>query len=155
MGGAGRGGGRAHEADSKQVNETHSEQTNQKGKGKAMSIVMLVNLKGGVAKTTTAVAVAECLASDNYRVLLIDADHQCMAGELLLGEGGQVKAEQSKRNLFNLFMDTMFIDADLTAEEFEKRVTARRRTSAAAWRNSRFFHVRYVWTRLRTRYASV
>ena len=49
-----------------------------------MSILLFVNLKGGVAKTTNAVAVAECLADSGYRTLLIDADHQCMSGELLL-----------------------------------------------------------------------
>ena len=41
-----------------------------------MPIVLLVNLKGGVAKTTNAVAIAECLASEGHRTLLIDADHQ-------------------------------------------------------------------------------
>ncbi len=51
-----------------------------------MSIMLFVNLKGGVAKTANAVAVAECLAESGYRTLLIDADHQCMAGELLIGE---------------------------------------------------------------------
>jgi chromosome partitioning protein len=88
-----------------------------------MSIVMSVNLKGGVAKTTTSVAVVECLAASGYRTLLIDADHQCMAGELLLGEDRQVKADQNKRNLYCLFMDTMFNETDLTPEEFEKCIT--------------------------------
>ncbi len=46
----------------------------------------MVNLKGGVAKTTNAVAVAECLADAGHKVLVIDADHQCMASELLIGE---------------------------------------------------------------------
>ena len=88
-----------------------------------MAIVMSVNLKGGVAKTTTAVAIAECLASESYRTLLIDGDHQCMAGELLLGEDRQVKAEDNKRNLHCLFMDMMFNEADLTPDEFDKRIT--------------------------------
>lgn len=39
-----------------------------------MSIVLFVNLKDGVAKTTN--AVAECLADSGYRMLLIDVDHQ-------------------------------------------------------------------------------
>lgn len=38
-----------------------------------MSILLFVNLKGGVSKTTNAVAVAECLADQGYRTLLIDA----------------------------------------------------------------------------------
>jgi chromosome partitioning protein len=63
---------------------------------------MLINLKGGVAKTTSAVAIAECLASAGHRTLLIDADHQCMAGELLLGENGQATAERRKQTLHDL-----------------------------------------------------
>ena len=42
-----------------------------------MAIVMMINLKGGVAKTTSAVAIAECMADNGYRTLVIDADHQC------------------------------------------------------------------------------
>lgn len=57
-----------------------------------MAIIMLLNLKGGLAKTTSAVAIAECLAAAGHRTLLIDAHHQCMASELPLtgldGHGG-------------------------------------------------------------------
>ena len=48
-----------------------------------MPIIMFSNLKGGVAKTTNAVAVAECLAWRGHKTLVIDADHQCTASELL------------------------------------------------------------------------
>ena len=61
-----------------------------------MSILLFVNLKGGVAKTTNAVAVAECLADSGYRTLLIDADHQCMSGELLLGESRLLNCEPAR-----------------------------------------------------------
>jgi chromosome partitioning protein len=54
--------------------------------GQPMPIIPVLNLKGGVAKTVTTVALAECFASHGHRVLLVDADHQCMAGELALGE---------------------------------------------------------------------
>lgn len=66
-----------------------------------MAIIMLINLKGGVAKTTSAVAIAECFASQGYRTLLIDADHQCQSGEMLLGEDAQIKCER-KKNLYDL-----------------------------------------------------
>ncbi len=62
-----------------------------------MSILLFVNLKGGVAKTTNAVAVAEGLADSGYRTLLIDADHQCMSGELLLGEDRLLNCDGSGR----------------------------------------------------------
>lgn len=42
-----------------------------------MKVISIVNLKGGVGKTTTAVNMAyELAATHNQRVLLIDADHQ-------------------------------------------------------------------------------
>ncbi|MDB4679721.1 AAA family ATPase [Planctomycetaceae bacterium] len=36
-----------------------------------MSVILFLNLKGGVAKTTNAVATAECLADQGYKTLLI------------------------------------------------------------------------------------
>lgn len=68
-----------------------------------MAIILFTNLKGGVAKTTNAVAVAECLADAGHRVLVIDADHQCMAGELLLGESRMLHCERRKITLHDLF----------------------------------------------------
>jgi chromosome partitioning protein len=63
---------------------------------------MLINLKGGVAKTTNAVAIAECLAASGFRTLLIDADHQCMAGELLLTEKRLLPCDRKKATLYDL-----------------------------------------------------
>jgi len=88
-----------------------------------MSIVMMINLKGGVAKTTSAVAISECLASQGYRTLLIDADHQCMSGELLLGEERQLKCERTKRNLHDLL--NAMLDDEFSPSEFEDFVTAK------------------------------
>jgi chromosome partitioning protein len=72
-----------------------------------MPIILLCNLKGGVAKTTSAVAIAECLASRGHRTLLIDADHQCMAGELLLGEDSQIRCDVGRRTLHDLLADML------------------------------------------------
>lgn len=81
-----------------------------------MSILLFVNLKGGVAKTTNAVAVAECLADAGHRVLLIDADHQCMAGELLLGEGRLLNCERRKITLHDLLL--AMLDDEFAPEQF-------------------------------------
>jgi chromosome partitioning protein len=80
-----------------------------------MSILLFVNLKGGVAKTTNAVAVAECLAESGYRVLLIDADHQCMSGELLLGESRLLNCERRKITLHDML--AAILDDDFTPEQ--------------------------------------
>ncbi|RUL83180.1 ParA family protein [Tautonia sociabilis] len=81
-----------------------------------MSILLIVNLKGGVAKTTNAVAVAECLADSGYRTLLIDADHQCTAGELLLGESRLLHCERRKITLHDLLL--AMLDNEFASEQF-------------------------------------
>lgn len=86
-----------------------------------MAVIMLINLKGGVAKTTSAVAIAECLASEGHRTLLIDADHQCMAGEMLLGEDRQLKCERGKRNLHDLLAG--MLDSEFVPAQFDSFVT--------------------------------
>lgn len=65
-------------------------------------ILLFLNIKGGVAKTTTAVAVSESLANLGHRVLLIDADHQCASSELLLGERRFLDADRQHHTLHDL-----------------------------------------------------
>lgn len=86
-----------------------------------MPIILFVNLKGGVAKTTTAVAIAECLASRGARTLLIDADHQSMAGELLLGELRYLRAEQQRLTLHDL-LATMLEEEKIEPALFERYI---------------------------------
>lgn len=78
-----------------------------------MAIVLFLNLKGGVAKTTTAVAVAETLAEAGLRVLVIDADHQCAASKLLLGERRLTQCESRQRTLHDLFADLVESNFDV------------------------------------------
>jgi len=80
-----------------------------------MSILLFVNLKGGVAKTTNAVAVAECLADSGFRTLLIDADHQCMSGELLLGEDRLLKLDHRRKTLHDLI--AAMLDDEFSADQ--------------------------------------
>ena len=47
------------------------------------TIISVMSYKGGVAKTTTSICLAVCLAEDGYRVLLIDMDGQGNASQYL------------------------------------------------------------------------
>lgn len=52
-----------------------------------MKAIAILNLKGGVAKTTTAINTAAILAADyKQRVLLVDADSQCNLTEFFGGD---------------------------------------------------------------------
>lgn len=63
-----------------------------------MKTIMLSNQKGGVAKTTTALALASGLASKGYKVLAIDCDPQCN-----FTFSSNINPLEIKGTLFNLF----------------------------------------------------
>jgi chromosome partitioning protein len=77
-----------------------------------MSVLMFINIKGGVAKTTNAVAVSQFLAEAGHRVLVIDADHQCAAGELLLGASRLERSDSRGSTLHDLL-------SELVKDEFD------------------------------------
>lgn len=85
-----------------------------------MPTLLMINLKGGVAKTTNTVALAECFASQGLRTLVIDADHQCMSGELLLGEERLLKADRSRSTLHDLL--AAMLDDEFEARQIERHV---------------------------------
>lgn len=71
-------------------------------------IVSLINLKGGVAKTTTTVQIAECLTSEfSKRVLLIDLDPQTNATMSLIPEDEWEELDYTGQTLFQLFKDKL------------------------------------------------
>ena len=75
---------------------------------RAPVVISFINLKGGVAKTTTSVAVAEALASLHRKhVLLIDLDPQTNATINLIGEEEWTKRDKAGLTLAQLFADKL------------------------------------------------
>ena len=77
-------------------------------KGEETHVLSFINLKGGVGKTTTAVAVAEMLAQDERKhVLLIDLDPQTNATVTLISEDQWAEMDKDGRTIAQLFEDRL------------------------------------------------
>ncbi len=71
-------------------------------------IVSIINLKGGVAKTTTTVQLAECLVSEyGKKVLVIDLDPQTNSTIALIDEERWENLDNEGNTLFQLFSDKL------------------------------------------------
>jgi chromosome partitioning protein len=67
-------------------------------------VVAVINLKGGVGKTTTTVALAEILASEHAkRVLVVDLDPQTNATVMLIGEAAWLARNRQGGTIASLF----------------------------------------------------
>lgn len=78
----------------------------QEFKGEETHVLSFINLKGGVGKTSTAVAVAEMLAQEERKhVLLIDLDPQTNATVTLISETDWEKMDDDGRTIAQLFDD--------------------------------------------------
>jgi chromosome partitioning protein len=77
-------------------------------KGESTHVLSFINLKGGVGKTTTAVAVAEILAQeDRKHVLLIDLDPQTNATVTVISEEQWAEMDRDGRTVAALFNDKL------------------------------------------------
>jgi chromosome partitioning protein len=77
-------------------------------KGEATHVLTFINLKGGVAKTTTAVGVAEMLAQEERKhVLLIDLDPQTNATVNLISEDQWAEMDKDGLTIAQLFEDRL------------------------------------------------
>ncbi len=80
----------------------------QKRSGSMTYVISSINLKGGVGKTTTTVALAEILAVEHHkRVLVIDLDPQTNATTVLIGEKRWKKLNDDGHTLATLFTDAI------------------------------------------------
>ena len=71
-------------------------------------IVSLINLKGGVGKTTTTVALAEFLSLEkNKKVLVIDLDPQTNATVMLINQDKWKQANENGRTIHQMFLDKL------------------------------------------------
>lgn len=77
-------------------------------RGEETHVISFINLKGGVGKTTTAVAVAEMLAQEERKhVLLIDLDPQTNATVTLISEEQWAELDRDGRTIAQLFDDRL------------------------------------------------
>ncbi len=77
-------------------------------RGEETHVISFINLKGGVGKTTTAVAVAEMLAQEERKhVLLIDLDPQTNATVTLISEEQWAEMDKDGRTIAQLFEDRL------------------------------------------------
>lgn len=76
-------------------------------------VISIVNQKGGVGKTTTAINLSACIANYGYRVLLIDADPQ---GNATSGLG--INRKRIKNCLYSLMIDKTPLSKVIINTEF-------------------------------------
>jgi chromosome partitioning protein len=77
-------------------------------KGLETHVLSFINLKGGVGKTATAVAVAEILAEEHRKhVLLVDLDPQTNATVTVISEEQWAECDKDGRTVTQLFADKL------------------------------------------------
>ena len=75
------------------------------------NVFSTINMKGGVGKTLTTVALAECFATEmGKRVLVIDLDPQTNATAMLIGEERWRELNAKEHTLARLFKDALTPD---------------------------------------------
>lgn len=101
----------------------------------AAKIVSLANMKGGVGKTTIAVALADAFAnaheSGPRRVLLIDLDAQANASFWLCGDDALTELIQAGKTIDAFLEDSIVLGQRRSLRDFRADGGARGRIGAA------------------------
>ncbi len=72
------------------------------------TVISMINLKGGVAKTTTTVALAQMLDAEfSKRVLVVDLDPQTNATVMLIGDKKWRELNEAGYTVAQIFQDAM------------------------------------------------
>ncbi len=88
------------------------------------TVISFINLKGGVAKTTTTVAVAQMLTAEfGKKVLLIDLDPQTNATVMLIGDKRWRELNDQRQTISQLFRDAL--DDETKVFKLEKAIQKR------------------------------
>lgn len=103
-----------------------------KGKTQMAHIISTINLKGGVAKTTTTVALAETFSTMGKKVLVIDLDPQTNATIMLIGEKKWLDLNEKGHTLAQLFKDAL----NPEDQKFDIDATLQKRVSDVQSANS-------------------
>lgn len=92
------------------------------------NVVATINLKGGVGKSTTTVAIGEILSAEfRKRVLIIDLDPQTNATTMLIGEDKWKELNENNWTLAQLFKDALLEDRG--ERKFDLKHTLQRKVS--------------------------
>jgi len=85
------------------------------------TVICTINLKGGVGKTTTTVAIGEMMTQAfRKRVLIIDLDPQTNATTMLIGEERWEELNKNGQTLAQLFKDALMEDPESHRFDLEK-----------------------------------
>ncbi len=72
-------------------------------------IISVINLKGGVGKTTTTVGLAQILSVEfNKKILVVDLDAQTNASTMLIGEEKWMEVNKQKQTIAQLFYEGVY-----------------------------------------------
>lgn len=92
-------------------------------KKKMAHVIATINLKGGVGKTTTTVALAEMLSGVfNKKVLVIDLDPQTNATTVLIGEDKWRELNDAGHTLVTLFRDALLAEGESPKFDLAKTI---------------------------------